>query len=91
MLKAIIRGHVQNVGFRRTTKLAADRKGFQGSVRNLPDGAVEILFVGERANLEQLLQDVKQLMPSNCMEDVAICEYTPSATFSPGFSILSHS
>jgi acylphosphatase len=53
-------GNVQGVGFRYSVKQVA--KGFDviGSVRNLPDGRVELLAAGEedevRAFLEAILQ-----------------------------------
>lgn len=53
-------GNVQGVGFRYTVRHLA--KGFDvtGSVRNLPDGRVELLAAGEedevRAFLEAILQ-----------------------------------
>jgi acylphosphatase len=48
-------GHVQGVGFRYSVKQLA--KGFDviGSVRNLPDGRVELQAGGEPAELEAFL------------------------------------
>lgn len=45
-------GQVQGVGFRYTAKAAA--RGFEvtGTVRNLPDGRVELVAEGARAELE---------------------------------------
>jgi len=39
---AIISGEVQGVGFRYTTEKVANHLGITGTVRNLPDGTVEI-------------------------------------------------
>lgn len=53
-LHAIIRGRVQGVSFRYYTMLRACELHIQGWVRNLPDGAVEVLAEGARAQLDQL-------------------------------------
>lgn len=45
-------GHVQGVGFRYTTKTVAAGYEVTGSVRNLPDGRVELIAEGARAELE---------------------------------------
>ena len=53
-------GRVQGVGFRYTTKATACGFEVTGIVRNLPDGRVELLAEGERAELEafqKALQD----------------------------------
>lgn len=54
-LHAIVRGRVQGVYFRATTQTVAQRLQLKGWVRNLPDGAVEVLAEGPRLALEQLL------------------------------------
>jgi acylphosphatase len=52
----IIRGRVQGVWFRGSTKDAAEQiGGITGWVRNLPDGSVEVVAEGERDTLEQLV------------------------------------
>lgn len=59
-LRFIVRGHVQGVGFRYFAVLAARRLGLAGTVRNMPDGAVEAIaqgpddaLAGFRAELER--------------------------------------
>lgn len=56
--RVIFEGRVQGVGFRYTTKDLA--RGFDvcGSVKNLPDGAVELLVMGERDELEAFLKEI---------------------------------
>jgi len=45
-------GRVQGVGFRYTTRTVAAGFDVCGTVRNLPDGRVELIAEGERAELE---------------------------------------
>ena len=52
---ATVRGRVQRVGYRDWTCREADRLGVWGWVRNLPDGAVELLAVGDEAQVQALL------------------------------------
>ena len=49
-----VHGRVQGVGFRWWTRSLAARLGITGSVRNLPDGTVEVRAVGEPEALRQL-------------------------------------
>ncbi len=51
-MTVLFSGRVQGVGFRYTAKTVA--AGFQitGAVRNLPDGRVELVAEGARAELE---------------------------------------
>jgi acylphosphatase len=47
-------GRVQGVGFREWTRRTAERLGVAGSVRNLPDGSVEVQASGSGDSLRQL-------------------------------------
>ena len=52
-------GCVQRVGFRWWTRRAAEKLGLYGSVRNLPDGSVEVQVAGginELAEFEESLR-----------------------------------
>lgn len=51
-LTVLYSGHVQGVGFRYTTKTVATGFEIAGIVRNLPDGRVELVAEGSRAELE---------------------------------------
>lgn len=50
-----IKGQVQGVFFRDTTRQEAEKLGLSGWVRNLPDGSVEAVFEGERSSCEKAL------------------------------------
>jgi acylphosphatase len=49
-----VAGRVQGVGFREWTRRTAERLGLTGSVRNLPDGGVEIHAAGSEESLRLL-------------------------------------
>lgn len=57
-------GHVQGVGFRYTTMNVALNFDVRGYVRNLPDGKVELVAEGTRAELDAFLQAVQDRMGS---------------------------
>ncbi len=43
---AVVTGHVQGVGYRWFVRSRAESAGLAGSVRNLPDGRVEVVLEG---------------------------------------------
>jgi acylphosphatase len=51
-----VEGHVQGVFFRSEARERARSLGLSGWVRNLPDGAVEAVFEGEREAVESLVR-----------------------------------
>jgi acylphosphatase len=62
-LTARFSGTVQGVGFRYTTmRIARGHPSIVGSVRNLPDGCVEIVAEGERGDLDAFLLNVRERM-----------------------------
>jgi acylphosphatase len=54
--RVVVHGFVQGVGFRFSIERAAGSRGVSGWVRNRPDGAVEAVFEGERADVEALVE-----------------------------------
>ena len=50
-----VTGQVQGVNFRSSTKVEADALGLTGSVRNCPDGSVEVVIEGPRTTVQQLV------------------------------------
>lgn len=53
--RVVVRGHVQGVFFRETTRRRALQAGVSGWVRNRPDGTVEAVFEGEREAVARLV------------------------------------
>jgi acylphosphatase len=53
--RVIVRGLVQGVFFRDSTRRLAERKDVSGWVANRPDGAVEAVFEGEMEAVERLV------------------------------------
>lgn len=58
MVKAqiFVSGFVQGVGFRQFVKKNALKTGVNGLVRNLPDGRVEAILTGDKADVEKIIQ-----------------------------------
>jgi acylphosphatase len=58
--RVIFEGRVQGVGFRYTTKDLA--RGFDvcGSVRNLPDGTVELQAMGEADEVAAFIREISE-------------------------------
>lgn len=52
-------GRVQGVGFRYTTKTLACGFEVTGTVRNLPDGRVELIVEGDRVELDEFRKAVQ--------------------------------
>jgi acylphosphatase len=54
----IIDGLVQGVGFRYFVLRAAARHQVKGTVRNLPDGRVEVIAEGDREAMDEFKKDL---------------------------------
>ena len=54
--RLVITGRVQGVGFRLWAKREARRRGLRGWVRNLNDGSVEALAIGNAADVDAFVQ-----------------------------------
>jgi acylphosphatase len=53
--RVVVRGHVQGVFFRDTTRRMAASRGVTGWVHNRGDGAVEAVFEGDSSDVETLV------------------------------------
>jgi acylphosphatase len=80
-------GKVQGVGFRASVLSLA--KGFEvtGWVKNLPDGRVELLSTGERAEIEEFLQGIRESHLAGHIENETILPAAPGAGLK-GFRII---
>jgi acylphosphatase len=65
-------GHVQGVGFRYTTKALAAGFEVTGTVRNLPDGRVELIAEGRRDELEAFRSAIRDAGLSGLIRDEAV-------------------
>jgi acylphosphatase len=58
----VYRGNVQGVGFRYTARSVAGSYRVAGTVRNLPDGSVEVMAEGEEREILAFLEAVDERM-----------------------------
>jgi acylphosphatase len=63
--RLIYSGRVQGVGFRYTTARIARRHPVAGSVRNLPDGTVEVVVEGTPSAIQAFLAEVAKAFEGN--------------------------
>lgn len=77
----IVSGLVQGVWYRASTRDAASRHGVRGFVRNLPDGRVEAVIQGERANVEAVIAWMRRGPPGARVTDLAVTWRAPSERF----------
>ena len=75
--RAIVSGAVQGVGFRYSAVAEAERLGVSGSVRNRPDGSVEVEVEGEPENVERMLDWLRRGPPGSRVAAVTIEDATP--------------
>lgn len=74
--KMTISGHVQGVFFRIKTKSHAERLGINGTVRNLPNGDVEICVFGTHQQAKELIAAMRSEPPPIQIVSVIIKEST---------------
>jgi acylphosphatase len=69
-----VSGRVQGVFYRASTRQRAEELGCRGYARNLPDGRVEVLAVGEPAAVHALIEWLRQGPPAAHVTDVNCTE-----------------
>ncbi len=69
-LKAIVKGRVQGVFFRRFVQQHAERLELVGYVLNSPDGDVEVIAEGPKDRLADLLERLKTGPPAASVEAI---------------------
>lgn len=79
-------GLVQGVGFRYTAKSVALGFEVTGTVRNLPDGRVELVAEGYRDELEAFRRGIQDSAVGGCIRNEEI-HWAPNAGTLRGFEI----
>ena len=75
--RVVVRGDVQGVFFRDSTREQASRRGVAGWVRNCGDGSVEAVFEGDASAVSALV-DFMRSGPSRAdVRDVEVVEEEP--------------
>ena len=82
----LVSGKVQGVWFRGSAREQALRLGLRGHARNLADGRVEVLAIGEPAQVEALEHWLWQGPPLARVEEVARENVVPAPS-AQGFEI----
>ncbi len=86
-VRAVVRGRVQEVGFRDYVLTRARFLGLSGYVRNLPDGrSLEVVGEGDRGDLEQLL-DYLRNGPRLSRVDAVETEWSEPSGAYDGFGV----
>ena len=70
-VRFIVHGKVQGVFFRASTREQALRLGLRGHARNLADGRVEVLAIGDAHAIDALAQWLEDGPPSARVDGVA--------------------
>lgn len=73
-MSILVKGHVQGVFYRASTKAKADELGISGFVQNMPDGKVYIEAEGTDEQLESFKSWCNQGPPRAQVEEVEIKE-----------------
>lgn len=86
-MHAIARGRVQGVGFRATVQHHGQALGLVGTVKNLPDGSVELYAQGPQDKLDALIERIQS---DNGFADVSAVtvDSGPARHEFSGFTIL---
>ena len=75
--RVVVRGHVQGVFFRDTTRRRAVEHGVAGWVRNTHDGTVEAVFEGEPDDVEAMVRFAGEGPRGAFVERMAVFEEKP--------------
>jgi acylphosphatase len=76
--RVVVRGHVQGVFFRDSTRRRAQAEGVAGWVRNRGDGAVEAWFEGPADAVERLVAFARRGPRGADVESVEVVDEEPS-------------
>jgi acylphosphatase len=70
IVRVVIRGRVQGVGYRAWTEYAALERGIAGWVRNRRDGAVEALFAGMADEVLAMIEACREGPPGARVQNI---------------------
>ncbi|TLX21026.1 acylphosphatase [Thermomonas fusca] len=82
----LVRGRVQGVCFRASTRDEALRLGLSGHARNLADGSVEVLATGDDAAIDALQRWLQRGPPLARVDEVARFDANAAAVAGAGFT-----
>ncbi len=81
-----VKGKVQGVLFRYTTRNEANMRGVKGWVRNMSDGRVEAVFEGEKEKVDEMIEYCHYGPPAAKVSSVKVIKGKYTGEFT-GFSI----
>jgi acylphosphatase len=87
-LDATVRGRVQGVGYRVFALREAMQLGLDGFVANLADGSVRVVAEGPPADLDALVERLREGPPAGWVDDV-LTRREPARGIGAGFRIES--
>jgi acylphosphatase len=87
-ISVVVRGEVQGVGYRYSTRRWALEVGVRGWVRNRHDGSVEVLAQGEEAAILKLLALLRQGPPAARVAETLVSDVEPDPALR-GFEVRS--
>ena len=85
--RVVVRGDVQGVFFRDSTRREAEARGVSGSVTNRADGAVEAVFEGPRDAVDAMVAFSREGPSRAQVEDVEVIEEEPEGS-GGGFRVI---
>ncbi|MGA4645109.1 acylphosphatase [Limisphaera sp. 4302-co] len=86
-MRILYSGHVQGVGFRYTTCQVARGFDVTGTVRNLPDGRVELVAEGAREELEAFREAIRRSSVGRFIRDEEV-QWSAAVGGMKGFQIV---
>ena len=92
VVRALIHGRVQGVGFRAWTQHQAEQRGLEGWARNRRDGSVEAVFAGPAQAVAGMVEACRQGPRGCAVESVDVREDAEAALAerrgTGGFAVL---
>jgi acylphosphatase len=85
--RVVVRGDVQGVFFRDSTRREAESRGVRGSVTNRDDGAVEAVFEGPEAAVDAMVEFCRSGPSRAQVEDLEVTEEKPEGR-GGGFKVI---